>query len=32
VPVANGETQKAINTAISFAVSFFPQLKQYLPA
>jgi EpsI family protein len=32
VPVADGNTQKAIDTAVSFAVSFFPQLKQYLPA
>jgi len=32
VPVINGDTSTAIKTATDFAVAFFAQLKQYLPA
>jgi EpsI family protein len=32
VPVAGGNTQKAIDTAIGFAQTFFSPLKHYLPA
>ncbi len=28
----NGDTRKAIKTATDFAIAFFPQLKQHLPA
>jgi EpsI family protein len=32
VGVSNGDTQKALNTAVSFVQAFFEPLKQYLPA
>lgn len=32
VPVAGGNVDAATKTATDFAVSFFPQLKQYLPS
>jgi EpsI family protein len=32
VPVAGGDTQKAVKIATDFATAFFSQLKQYLPA
>lgn len=32
VPVENGDTQSAVNTAVSFVESMFEPLKQYLPS
>jgi EpsI family protein len=32
VPVIDGNSQRAINTAQQFAIQFFPQLKDYLPS
>jgi EpsI family protein len=32
VPVAGGDVDRAIKTATDFAIAFFPQLKQHLPA
>ncbi len=32
VPVNDGDTQKATNTAVSFVQAFYGQLKEYLPA